>query len=157
MKDIIKEAVEYLINNKTTIATAESCTGGLIAKLITDFPGVSDIYSEGFITYSNNAKIKNLGVSPRTLDKYGAVSPQTAEEMAIGARKVSGSQIGVSSTGIAGPGGATPTKPIGLVYIAVSTEQKCVVKQLNHSGTRQEVRQKTAEDIFSLILEVVQQ
>ncbi len=151
----VKQAVELMIKNKITVATAESCTGGLIAKLITDFAGVSDIYSEGYVTYSNDAKIKNLGVLPETLNEFGAVSKNTAEEMANGVRLRSNSHIGISTTGIAGPGGATPTKPVGLVYIAVSTPEKCIVKELHHSGTREEIRQKTAEDVFCLLTEVI--
>ena len=154
MEDNVKKAVDLLLKNNITIATAESCTGGLIAKLITDFAGVSDIYSEGYITYSNKAKIKNLHVHPSTLKKYGAVSRQTATEMAIGVRKASRSQMGVSTTGIAGPGGGTPDKPVGLVYIAVSTEDECIVQKLQHTGDRTEVRQKTAKDVFDLIAHI---
>lgn len=148
---MISEVISKLLETKTTIATAESCTGGLVAKTITDFSGVSDIFGEGYVTYSNDAKMKNLGVNPETLKNYGAVSRETCEEMAKGVRLRSGATIGVSTTGIAGPGGGTKEKPVGLVYIGVSTEEKTVVEELRLTGTREEVRQKTVESLFELI------
>lgn len=148
---MISEVISKLLETKTTIATAESCTGGLVAKTITDFSGVSDIFGEGYVTYSNDAKMKNLGVNPETLKNYGAVSRETCEEMAKGIRLRSGATIGVSTTGIAGPGGGTKEKPVGLVYIGVSTEEKTVVEELRLTGTREEVRQKTVESLFELI------
>ena len=148
---MISEVINKLLETKTTIASAESCTGGLVAKTITDFSGVSDIFGEGYVTYSNDAKMKNLGVNPETLKNYGAVSRETCEEMAKGVRLRSGATIGVSTTGIAGPGGGTKEKPVGLVYIGVSTEEKTVVEELRLTGTREEVRQKTVESLFELI------
>ena len=148
---MIEKTIKYLIENNISIATAESCTGGLIAKTITDFSGVSQIYAEGYVTYSNEAKIKNLGVKRETLEAYGAVSENTAREMADGVRKKSGAVIGVSSTGIAGPGGGTPSKPVGLVYIACSTDKGCTVQKLRLSGNRDEVRNKTVSEVFTLI------
>ena len=148
---MISEVINNLLETKTTIASAESCTGGLVAKTITDFSGVSDIFGEGYVTYSNEAKARNLGVNPETLEKYGAVSRETCEEMAKGVRLRSGAAIGVSTTGIAGPGGGTKEKPVGLVYIGVSTEEKTVVEELRLTGTREEVRQKTVESLFELI------
>ena len=148
---MIKKVIDKLIEKNITIATAESCTGGLVAKMITDFPGVSDIFAEGYVTYSNEAKMKNLGVNPDTLHKYGAVSSYTAEEMAEGVRRISGAMVGGSATGIAGPGGGSKEKPVGLVYIAVSTESSCKVRELHHKGSRKQVRKKTAKDIFKLI------
>lgn len=148
---MISEVINKLLETKTTIATAESCTGGLVAKTITDFSGVSDIFCEGYVTYSNEAKMKNLGVSPDTLEKYGAVSRHTCEEMAKGVRLRANACIGVSTTGIAGPGGGTKEKPVGLVYIGVSTEKKTLVQELRLDGTRVEIRQKTVESLFELI------
>ncbi|MBQ7976658.1 MAG: nicotinamide-nucleotide amidohydrolase family protein [Clostridia bacterium] len=148
---MIEKTINYLIENKISIATAESCTGGLIAKTVTDFPGVSGIFAEGYVTYSNEAKMKNLGVKKDTLDAYGAVSEQTAREMAEGVRRVSGADVGVSSTGIAGPDGGTPAKPVGLVYIACSTEHGCTVRELHLSGCRDDVRKKTVTEVFTLI------
>ena len=148
---MISEVINKLLETKTTIATAESCTGGLVAKTITDFSGVSDIFGEGYVTYSNEAKMKNLGVNPETLKNYGAVSRETCEEMAKGVRLRANASLGVSTTGIAGPGGGTKEKPVGLVYIGVSTEEKTVVEELRLTGTREEVRQKTVESLFELI------
>lgn len=148
---MISEVINKLLETKTTIASAESCTGGLVAKTITDFSGVSDIFGEGYVTYSNDAKMKNLGVNPETLKNYGAVSRETCEEMAKGVRLCANASLGVSTTGIAGPGGGTKEKPVGLVYIGVSTEEKTVVEELRLTGTREEVRQKTVESLFELI------
>lgn len=148
---MISEVINKLLETKTTIASAESCTGGLVAKTITDFSGVSDIFGEGYVTYSNEAKMKNLGVNPETLKNYGAVSRETCEEMAKGVRLCANASLGVSTTGIAGPGGGTKEKPVGLVYIGVSTEEKTVVEELRLTGTREEVRQKTVESLFELI------
>lgn len=148
---MISEVINKLLETKTTIASAESCTGGLVAKTITDFSGVSDIFGEGYVTYSNDAKMKNLGVNPETLKNYGAVSRETCEEMAKGVRIRANASLGVSTTGIAGPGGGTKEKPVGLVYIGVSTEEKTVVEELRLTGTREEVRQKTVESLFELI------
>ena len=152
---MIEKIIKYLIENNITIATAESCTGGLIGKTITDFPGVSDIYGEGYITYSNEAKMKNLGVKKETLEAFGAVSKETAREMAEGARHRSGAKIAVSSTGIAGPGGGTPAKPVGLVYIACSTENGCSVRELRLTGSRDSVRDKTVAEVFGLIADSI--
>ena len=148
---MIEKTIKHLIDNNISIATAESCTGGLIAKTITDFSGVSQIYAQGYITYSNDAKIKNLGVKKETLEAYGAVSPETAREMADGVRKKSGALIGVSSTGIAGPDGGTASKPVVLVYIACSTEKECTVRELRLTGDRAEIRNKTVSEVFTLI------
>ncbi len=152
---MISKVINKLLESKTTIATAESCTGGLVAKTITDFSGVSEIFCEGYVTYSNAAKIKNLGVNPDTLEQYSAVSRQTAEEMAKGVKLRANADLGVSTTGIAGPGGGTDEKPVGLVYIGVSFKDKTQVEELRLSGTREEIRQKTVENLFELILNVL--
>ena len=146
-----EEIILKLIEKNITIATAESCTGGSLGKIITSVSGVSSIYGYGFITYANDAKEKVLGVSHDTLEKYGAVSFQTACEMAQGARKAAKSDIGVSVTGIAGPGGGTPEKPVGLVYIAIADESGTQYRKLNLDGNRNEVRQKTCDEVFKLV------
>ena len=110
-----------LLKSKLTLATAESCTGGLIGHRLTEVPGSSEYFLGGVIAYSNEVKERVLGVKPETLEKHGAVSAETAGEMARGARRVLGTDIAVSATGIAGPGGATADKPIGLTYIALAT------------------------------------
>lgn len=116
-----EEAIESLLRERgQTLATAESCTGGLIAKRLTDVAGSSDVFVEGFVTYSNDAKIARLGVPPEVLDAHGAVSGETAEAMAAGARAASGASWALSVTGIAGPGGGSPEKPVGLVWFGLA-------------------------------------
>ena len=148
-----EQIIAKLVEMNITLSTAESCTGGSLGKLITSVPGVSSIYGYGFITYANEAKEKILGVSHETLEKYGAVSSETALQMALGARRVSGSDIAVSVTGIAGPGGGTAEKPVGLVYIAIADENGAEYRKLNLSGDRDEVRAKTCDQVFALIKE----
>lgn len=109
-----------LLESKLTLATAESCTGGLIGHRLTEVPGSSEYFLGGIIAYSNEIKERVLGVKPETLERHGAVSAETASEMARGVRRVLGTDVAVSVTGIAGPGGATADKPIGLTYIAVA-------------------------------------
>ena len=147
------QIISKLIENNITIATAESCTGGSLGKIITSFSGVSAIYGYGFITYANEAKENILGVSHETLEKHGAVSPECAREMAIGARRVAKSDIAVSVTGIAGPTGGTAEKPVGLVYIAFADKDGAEVRKLNLSGNRDEIREQTCEKVFKLISE----
>lgn len=146
---MINEVISYLIEQKITISTAESCTAGLISATIGDFSGVSEIFSEGYVTYSNEAKEKNLGVPHEILEAYGAVSEQTARAMAEGVCKTSGARLGLSSTGIAGPTGGTAEKPVGLVYMGVCLDGETTVVKRVFSGTRQEVRCQTVETVFS--------
>ncbi|MGZ8236850.1 MAG: CinA family protein [Methylobacter sp.] len=129
-----------------TIATAESCTGGWIAQTITDVPGSSAWFDRGFVTYSNTAKVQMLGVNPQTLDKYGAVSMETATEMAAGALEYSDADVAVAVTGIAGPDGGTPDKPVGTVFIAWAHKNgaaKVVRKQF--TGNRRKIRAQTVK------------
>jgi nicotinamide-nucleotide amidase len=132
-----------LMKKKLTLATAESCTGGLIAAKLVNYPGISSVFMEGAVTYSNEAKMRRLGVKPETLNRFGAVSKETAYEMAEGISKTSGTNIGLSTTGIAGPGGGTPEKPVGLVYVGLCINDKVQVKRLQYSGTRDMVRKET--------------
>ncbi|EPY2275745.1 competence/damage-inducible protein A [Clostridium sporogenes] len=132
-----------LIKKNLTIATAESCTGGLLAGKLINFPGISSIFLEGAITYSNESKINRLNVKKETLEKYTAVSKEVAIEMAEGIAKSSGTNIGISTTGVAGPSGGTYDKPIGLVYIGLYINDKTFVKELNYSGNRQFIRNIT--------------
>lgn len=148
-----EQVISKLIENNITISTAESCTGGSLGKIITSVSGVSSIYGYGFITYANEAKEKLLGVSHKTLDEFGAVSFQTACEMARGARLASASDVAVSVTGIAGPGGGSAEKPVGLVYIAIADKDGEEYRQLNLSGTRDEIRTQTCNEVFKLIAE----
>ena len=140
-----ENSIEYnlgkiLCNNKLTISTAESCTGGMVAAKLISYPGISASFLEGAITYSNEAKMKRLGVRKETLDAYGAVSEETAREMAEGIAKVSFSNTSIATTGIAGPGGGTDEKPVGLVYIAVHVNNKTIIEKCNFSGNREEIR-----------------
>ncbi|GIM30585.1 putative competence-damage inducible protein [Clostridium polyendosporum] len=135
--------VEMLIQKKLTIATAESCTGGLLASTLINYPGISEIFVEGIVTYSNEAKIKRLGVKKETIESYGAVSEQTAKEMAEGIAKTSSADIGISITGIAGPGGGSEEKPVGLVYVGLYIKGQVKVKEFNFQGDRQKIRIRT--------------
>lgn len=135
---------------KMTVSTAESCTGGMIASAITDISGASAFFGLGVVTYSNEAKQKLIGVRPETLIKYGAVSGQTAEEMAKGVAQLADSDIGISVTGIAGPTGGTPEKPVGLVYIGISGKYGTFSYKNNFKGNRSEVRTQTVVRAFEL-------
>lgn len=145
---MINEVISYLIEQKITVSTAESCTAGLISATIGNFSGVSEIFSEGYVTYSNDAKEKNLGVPHDVLATHGAVSEETARAMAEGVCRVSGARIGLSATGIAGPTGGTDKKPVGLVYMGVCFDGVTSVVKRVFSGTRQEVRNQTVEAVF---------
>lgn len=137
--------VNLLIESGKTIATAESCTGGLIAERITSIPGASKVFLQGIVSYSNQSKIEILKVSKDTIAKYGAVSRETAEEMVKGIIKTSGADIGIAVTGIAGPGGGTKDKPVGLVYIAVADNKGFLtVNRYNLLGDRKRVQQSSA-------------
>ncbi|MCY6355187.1 competence/damage-inducible protein A [Clostridium sp. ZS2-4] len=137
----IEEVVgKILIENKLTISTAESCTGGLLAGKIINYPGISEIFKEGVITYSNESKMKRLKVKKEILDKFGAVSSQVAAEMAEGIAKAAGTDIGISTTGIAGPQGGSDEKPVGLVYIGLYIKGEIKTKELHLVGDRQKVR-----------------
>ena len=135
-----------------TIVTAESCTGGLIAGCLTEIPGSSSVIEGGFVTYSNQAKISMLSVKLEQLDQYGAVSEEVARSMAEGALRRSKADIAIACTGVAGPGGATYTKPIGLVHLTcASRTHSAIHKQCNFSGDRSTVRIATVNAAFELI------
>lgn len=142
--DMQTVVAELLLEKKTTIAVAESCTGGMIASRLIDFPGISEVLVEGCVTYSNDAKMRRLGVKEETLAQYSAVSPQTAQEMAEGIARTSGAQIGVATTGIAGPGGGSEEKPVGLVYIGISYKGKTEVFEHRFVGKRERIRERAA-------------
>jgi nicotinamide-nucleotide amidase len=129
--DTLEDTIgKYLIKDEKTIATAESCTGGTVASTITSVPGSSGYFIGSVVAYSNDVKINELGVKSETIETYGAVSEQTAKEMAEGIRKKLNTSIGISTTGIAGPDGGTEEKPVGTVWIAYSDEKKTVAKKL---------------------------
>lgn len=148
----LEERVAALLQEKHLhITTAESCTGGLIAGTLVNVAGISDTFSQGYITYANEAKEALLGVSHETLARYGAVSPQTAEEMATGAAKAANAQVSVISTGIAGPGGGTADKPVGLVYLACFYNGMVHVEKHQFSGDRQQVRRQAVDAALQLV------
>ncbi|MFA5149087.1 MAG: competence/damage-inducible protein A [Candidatus Omnitrophota bacterium] len=140
-----------LLLRRMTLAVAESCTGGLIASRITDVPGSSKYFRLGIIAYSNDAKIRLLGVRPGTLAKFGAVSRQTAMEMAENIRTAADSDIGLSVTGIAGPSGATKGKPVGLVYIALAGKKGCYCREFRFRGEREVVKFRTSQAALDLL------
>lgn len=148
--------VEGLRKRGMTAALAESCTGGLIARRITSVPGASEVFGCGLVTYSNEMKMQLLGVSPETLAAHGAVSPETAIEMARGARKVGHADVGVGVTGIAGPGGGTAQKPVGLFYAAISTPQgEQVIERQRRNSTRERVQLYASSCALDLIRRTV--
>ena len=136
--------VELLLERKLTVAVAESCTGGMIAQMLTSVPGSSGVLIEGAVTYSNKAKGKRLKVKTATLDKHGAVSEEVALEMALGMLKTAGADIAVATTGIAGPGGGTDEKPVGTVWIGAAMGMEAKAWHLNVPGDRELVRQRAA-------------
>jgi nicotinamide-nucleotide amidase len=141
---------------KLTIATAESCTGGLVAGALTDIPGSSDVIDRGFVTYSNDAKRAMLGVKASTLESFGAVSKETAIAMAVGALERAGVDLAVSITGIAGPGGATPGKPVGLVHFAVASRDGRIINRECRFGAigRSAVRQRSVVEALRMLMEM---
>lgn len=145
------QLVEYLKQKKITIATAESCTGGLIAKLITDVPGSSRVFIGGVVSYSNAMKMKWLGVKKETLEKFGAVSENTVKEMLTGILQATGSDLAVAVSGIAGPTGGTKDKPVGTVYIGVFFNNEQLVKRYLFHGSRDRIRTECAKKVVELI------
>jgi nicotinamide-nucleotide amidase len=148
---------ELCRERKLTLTTAESCTGGLVAAAITDIPGSSDVFDRGFVTYSNNAKMALLGVSKQLLTDHGAVSAEVAKAMAQGALNAAGTSIAVAITGIAGPGGGTPQKPVGLVFIAATNREAAFHARECRFGDlgRDEVRRRSVIAAFALIEELL--
>lgn len=145
-----------LVDKNLTISVAESCTGGMVSSALIDYPGISSVFMEGCVTYSNEAKMMRLGVNKETLDKYGAVSEQTAREMAQGIAKSFNTDIGLATTGVAGPLGGTNEKPVGLVYIGIYINGNTIVKKYNFNGSRSRIRQRATRTILNdLRLELV--
>lgn len=143
----IEEVTGKLLMEKgLTISTAESCTGGLLSGRLINVSGISATFIQGAVTYSNESKIKTLGVNPETLNKYGAVSEQTATEMAQGIARISGTNIALSTTGVAGPDGGTIEKPVGLVYVGLYINGKTMTKKLNLFGNREKIRNRAVNE-----------
>ena len=148
---IEKVVGDLLIKNNLKISTAESCTGGMIASRLVSISGISDVFLEGAVTYANEAKVRTLNVKEETLKKYGAVSEETAREMAEGMAKRTGSDIAVVTTGIAGPGGGTKEKPVGLVYIGLYYKGEVYVYKNVFNGNRQKVRTKATVTALDMV------
>ncbi len=153
MASLEKEVGDLLRRKGLTLGTVESGTGGLISHLITNVPGSSDYFKGSIVSYANEIKIKVVGVKAATLKRYGAVSPQVAEEMARGGKKVLNVDICLSDTGVAGPGGATPGKPVGLFYIGIADKNGVSSRKLELSGSRLEIKQKVAEAVLGWLKE----
>ncbi len=152
LEDII---VDLLKEQNLSITTVESCTGGLLSGRLVNVPGVSDIFKQGFVTYSNKAKRKLLGVKKDTLSVNGAVSEKTAKEMAKGAMMMTGADVALSVTGIAGPDGGSAEKPVGLVYIACNLKGKTTVRELHLSGSRKKIRESAVSAALVLLRDCI--
>lgn len=151
-----EQLIGLLKSKRLRMSAAESCTGGMIGCMMTSVPGSSDVFMGTAVTYSNDAKERILSVKHQTLMDYGAVSMETASEMAKGSIDVYKSDVAVAVTGIAGPGGATPEKPVGLVYIAVADGPRTVVTKNLFQGDRQSIRRQTAIEALKLLIELVE-
>lgn len=147
--------LKLLKENGLVLATAESCTGGLLAGRITDIPGASEVFERGYVTYSNNAKVEDLGVSWGTLNRYGAVSRETALEMVNGLKQKTSAPAGVAITGIAGPGGGTKEKPVGLVFVAAYLKDTVVCKRLELTGNRERIRNDACLNALDMIRRLI--
>jgi len=152
---LAEEIGRSLRAKKKTLAVAESCTGGKLGDMLTEVPGSSDYFLGGVISYSNEAKANLLGVDGDTLKTKGAVSEEVALQMATGARRALGADVGVGITGVAGPSGGTVTKPVGLVYIAVSSSEASVCRRNLFKGSRSSVKKQSAEKALAMLKELV--
>ena len=152
------EALSALLREKKmTLAAAESCTGGLFSKCMTDLSGASEIYHGGVVSYVNGVKENVLGVSPATRDRFGAVSAETAREMAAGVRKACGSDLGISFTGVAGPSKDDRGNEVGTVYVGIATENKTYVNLLKLDGDRDTIRRLAVEQGMERLLELLRE
>lgn len=156
-EELADQVVNSLTNRGWTVTSSESCTGGLISAELVGVPGASNVFDQGLITYSNQAKESLLGVRHETLDLFGAVSPQTAREMAFGSRVCYQSDFGLASTGIAGPDGGSDGKPVGTVYLSCSYEGNTLVRHYVFSGDRNTVRIKATAAALELLLDCIRE
>jgi PncC family amidohydrolase len=146
------DVLERLSKAGLTLAVAESCTGGRICDRITDVPGSSEHFKGGIVAYSNESKVKFLDVSHDTIKAHGAVSEECAKEMAAGVAKAFNADLGVSVTGIAGPGGATPQKPVGLVFIGIAWKKEHVAFRYLFDGDRKSIKAQATEQALQLVI-----
>lgn len=144
-----EEVAKILVEKNLKISVAESCTGGMVSSSLINYPGISSVFMEGCVTYSNEAKIMSLGVKKETLDIFGAVSEECAKEMADGVAKRHNTNIGLSTTGIAGPEGGSEEKPVGLVYMGISINNKTIVKKYIFNGDRQQIRSRACKILLN--------
>lgn len=152
-----KAVVDLLMANKLTACTVESCTGGMLSARLINVPGVSEVFKSGYVTYSNKSKRRLLGIKKSLLLKYGAVSEQIAREMAKTSAALARTDVSVSTTGIAGPDGGTPEKPVGLVYIGCNVCGRITVKECHFHGSREKIRESTVAAALSLMRECILQ
>jgi PncC family amidohydrolase len=152
----VEKLVELLYERELTITTAESCTGGMISSTLVDTAGVSNVLNEAYVTYSNEAKHRLLDVSEKSLEKYGAVSEQVAEEMVVGAAKKASANCAISVTGIAGPDGGTPDKPVGTVYAGFYYDGEVEVVRYNFTGDRQSIRKQTVGAVIDKMIKIIE-
>ena len=152
---LIESTTQLLTDKKVTISTAESCTGGLLGHVLTSVSGSSAYFDRGIISYTNEAKHELLDVSMQDLDEFGAVSEQVAKAMCEGVRTNAKTDIGVSTTGIAGPTGGSKDKPVGLVYIGVSNKKRTLVNRFVFMGTRLENKDATCVEALKMITQIV--
>ncbi len=150
-ESLAEKVASLLKEKRATVSVAESCTGGMVAKLLTDTPGSSKYFTQGIVAYANEAKIDRLGVDPRTIKKYGAVSEEVCREMAEGIRHISGTDYGLALTGIAGPGGGTDEKPVGIVYLGIADGEGVSVTKRSFSGDRDVIRTRSAYTLLNLL------
>ena len=155
MKELAAELGKLLIAQNHTLSTAESCTGGGIASIITAIPGSSQYFHGGIVAYANEVKMALLEVQSETLEKHGAVSEQTVLEMAKGAMKSMKTSCAIATSGIAGPGGGTPTKPVGTIWIAVACNERIVTKRLEGDFGRAENIKNTIKNAISLLIKTL--
>jgi len=154
-QSLLHDIAQQLMQKKLTIAVAESCTGGLLSHALTNIAGSSSYFERGLITYSNKAKQELLQVRKKTLETHGAVSAQTAKEMAVGVKNHALVDIGVATTGIAGPTGGTKNKPVGLVYVGVAYLDTVLVKEYHFHGNRLDIKTSTCNAVFQFIHDIL--
>ncbi|MDC7219315.1 MAG: CinA family protein [Spirochaetales bacterium] len=148
--------VKSLLGAKMTLSVAESCTGGLIGKSITDISGSSSVFYGGFLLYSNEAKVSLAGVSPDTLEAHGAVSEETVKEMAGGTKEKCGTEFALAVSGIAGPGGGTAEKPVGTVWIGLASPEGTFARKFLFEGDRDRVREATVEEALTMLINKIE-
>ena len=155
MQKIEDQVFQLLKQHRITLSTAESATGGMIASLLVNVPGVSEFFQEGYVTYSNDAKVKMIGVDRMLIDTYGVVSSEVAENMAISVAKTAETDAALSVTGVAGPDGGTLDCPVGTIYISCFFKGKTVTEHHVFAGDRLEIRKAAAERALELLIEQI--